>query len=261
MGESKTNSLIIKCHDFEKAKKEIKKFSEQAVTGLNLKRVGNSKSVGKFITDVFSLRGFGLDHQVTGEELNELTSQIQRHLHNINGTQIKLIKEFGEIYNALEALDREYIQAILVSIRTTEETSEGIKNTQKEIEKILENQKRTLGILEKFKNKLEDYAHLEDIDKIWQDYQKLHQEINVLSENDKKHTLQILESKEQNKKFIDSIQKDKEEIKKNVVNIAQTTDSSISLLTKKIKYAYWIVICTIGLVATELILLLTGVIQ
>lgn len=128
--------LVIQYHDFENAKKEIKKFSEQTTTDLDLTKVDESKGVGEFLGDWFLGRGIGTDHLVKGEELNDLTSQIQTHLHSINNTQIKLIKEFGQVYSALEALDKDYIQAILVSIKATEETSEGIQKTQEQIKRL-----------------------------------------------------------------------------------------------------------------------------
>lgn len=173
--------LVIQYHDFEKAKKEIKTFSEQTTTDLDLKRVDNSKGVGEFLGDWFFGRGVGLDHKVTGKELNDLTSQIQTHLHSIKNTQITLIKEFGQVYSALEALDKDYIQAILVSIKATEETSEGIQKTQEQIKKIVENQRKTLEELKKFKQKLDGYTHLGDIDKIWSDCQKWHQDMASLT--------------------------------------------------------------------------------
>ena len=177
------SELVIQYHDFEKAKKEIKEFSEQTTTDLDLKRVDESKGVGEFLGDWFWGRGIGKDHLVKGEELNDLTAQLQTHLHSINNTQIKLIKEFGQVYSALEALDKDYIQAILVSIKATEETSEGIQKTQEQIKKIVENQRKTLEELKKFKQKLDGYSHLGDIDKIWKDFQKSHQEITSLSKD------------------------------------------------------------------------------
>lgn len=189
--------LVIQYHDFENAKKEIKKFSEQTTTDLDLKRVDDSKGVGEFLGDLFLGRGIGKDHLVKGEELNALTSQIQTHLHSINNTQIKLIKEFGQVYSALEALDKDYIQAILVSIKATEETSEGIQKTQEQIKKIVENQRKTLAELKKFKQKLDGYAHLGDVDKIWGDCQKWHQEMVSLS---KDISMATEHNKENNKK-------------------------------------------------------------
>lgn len=175
------SKLVIQYHDFENAKKELKKFSEHTTTDLDLKRVDDSKGVGAFLGDWFLGRGIGLDHKVTGEELNDLTSQIQTHLHSINNTQIELIKEFGQVYSALEALDKDYIQAILVSIKATEETSQSIQKIQGQIKKNVENQRKTLEELKKFKQKLDSYAHLGDIDKIWDDCQKWHDNITKLS--------------------------------------------------------------------------------
>ena len=40
---------LIQYHDFENAKEEIKKFSEQTTTYLELKKVDNSKGVGEFL--------------------------------------------------------------------------------------------------------------------------------------------------------------------------------------------------------------------
>lgn len=172
--------LVIRYKDFENAKKAIKNFSEQTKTELDLKRVKDSKGVGEAVRDFFLLRGIGLNHKVNGKELNELTSQIQSHLHSINNTQIKLIKEFSQVYSALEALDKDYIKAILVSIKATEETSQSIQETQGQIKQMVENQRKTLEELKRFKQKLDGYAHVEDIDKIWSDCQKWYGEINEL---------------------------------------------------------------------------------
>lgn len=175
------NDVIIKKHDFEQVKNEIKEFSEQTTPDLDLIKVDDSKNIGEIIGDIFLGRGFGLDHNVTGEELNELTSQIQKNFHCINSTQIKLIQEFGKVYNALDALDRDYIQAILVSINATKKTSESIQETQTQIKKMVENQKKTIEKLNQFKHRLDGYAHLEDIDNIWEKYFQCYDELKNLS--------------------------------------------------------------------------------
>lgn len=117
------------------------------------------------------------NHKVTGAELNGLTSQIQKHLIDINTIHGKFIKEFGQVYNALEALDKDYIQAILISIKATEATSQGIADTQKEIKQIVDGQRKTLEVLKKFKEKLDSYAHLGDIDKLWSNFNKWNNEM------------------------------------------------------------------------------------
>lgn len=177
----KMSDLVIKYHDFESAKKKIKEFSEQTITDLNFKKVDDFKGVGEWLGDLFLGGGIGLDHKITGLELNELTAQIQSHLSLMNNTQIKLVKEFGQVYSALEALDKDYIQEILKSIQATEEVSKSIQETQTQIKKIVEYQRDTLLELEIFKHKLDGYAHLGDIDDIWGEGQKAYKEINTLS--------------------------------------------------------------------------------
>jgi hypothetical protein len=172
--------LVIKFHDFEKAKNEIKEFSEHTATDFDLHMVDDTKSGGEFWGDIFLGRGLGRSHKVNGEELNNLISEVQTHLIDINSTQVKLIKEFGQVFSALEALDKDYIKAILISIKATEETSQSIKEKQIQIDKIVVNQKKTLEKLLKFKQKLDSYEHLNDIDKIWRDCQSWYKEIKTL---------------------------------------------------------------------------------
>lgn len=164
------SKLIIKTHDFEVAKKGLKEYSIKKAEELELNTV---KSDGGF---------FGLgDHKVTGDELNNRLVTIQQYLIDFNNTNNRTIKEFGQVYSALEALDKDYIQAILISIKATEKTSKGIQVTQNQIKKIVDDQKKTLEVLKKFKQKLDSYAHLGDIDKIWNDYQKWHEDITILA--------------------------------------------------------------------------------
>lgn len=153
------DELVIKKHDFELAKKRLKEFSQKKTKGLKIDTV---KTSGGFC-------GLG-NHKVTGDELNSRLSVIQDYLIDINNKNNETIKEFGQVYSALEALDKDYINAILISIKATEETSKRIETTQKQIKKIVDDQKKTLEVLKKFKQKLDSYNHLEDIDKIWNYY-------------------------------------------------------------------------------------------
>lgn len=161
--------LVIKTHNFELAKKNLREFSQKEAKDLQIKTVDED---GGFL-------GLG-NHKVTGEELNERIATIQQHLIALNETNNKAIKEFGEVYKALESLDKEYIQAILISIKATEETSNGIAAAQQKIAQIIDDQKKTLEILKKFKQKLDGYAHLGDIDKIWSDCQMWHTDSSAL---------------------------------------------------------------------------------
>ena len=153
------NNVIIKTHDFEVAKNGLKRFSQKSESDLELDSV--SESGGLF--------GWG-DHKVTGAELNRRLSTIQTHLIDINKINIDTVKEFGQVYDAFEALDRDYIPAILMSIKAAEKANVEVKEAQADIGRILDNQKKTLEILKGFQKKMESYKHISDIDKLWGDF-------------------------------------------------------------------------------------------
>lgn len=162
--------LIIKKHDFEASKNQLKVFSEQTPKDLELRKVEIS---GGF---------FGLgDHTVTGNELNSLTTQIQDYLIDFNSLHTKFIKEIGQVYNALEALDKDYIQAILIAIKAAEKANNEVKVAQGDITKTIELQKKTINVLKQFKEKIGSYEHLEDVDKLWNASLKIREEISSIN--------------------------------------------------------------------------------
>ena len=181
MKEDRNTELVeIKTHNFEISKNKLKNFSEETQTDFELDRVKNNDDI-----DIFKW----FDHGVTGKELNKLISQIQKYFFDINNTQIKIIKEFGEVYNTFESLDKEYIKATLLSIEGIKKTNEKleenihkINKSQNDIEKILDNQKSTLSAIIKFKNKIENYG----IEEIKENIKKL--------ENSQKEISDILTS-------------------------------------------------------------------
>lgn len=162
--------LIIKTHDFEASKNQIKVFSEQTKTDLELRKVDIS---GGFL-------GLG-DHKVTGYELNSLTTQIQDYLIDFNSVHTKLIQEFGQVYNALDALDKDYIQAILIAIKAAEKVNNEVKIAQGDITKTIELQKKTITVLKQFKEKIESYEHLGDVDKLWDASLIIREEISLIN--------------------------------------------------------------------------------
>ena len=164
------SDINIKTHDFEASKNQIKVFSEQTPLDLKLDKVDTD---GWF---------FGLgDHNVTGHELNNVTTQIQRYLIDFNSLNITFIKEFGQVYNALEALDKDYIQAILIAIKAAEKANNEARVAQGDITKTIELQKKTITVLKQFKEKIERHKHLGDIDKMWTDSQKLQKDVAAIS--------------------------------------------------------------------------------
>ena len=201
------NKIIAK--EFNRCKENLKLFSEQIEGDLSLSRVD---------TDWFW--GFG-SHTVTGEELNRLTSQIQNYLIGFNNINNKIIREFSAIYNTFNALDNEYIKNIMHSIKKSNEainkanlglieaekriediketngkieiTQNNIKiiqdklqNAQQNIDKNVEIQKKVIEGLSQFKTRIDSYRHLEDIDNMWNDLEKIENSLYILEEYQKK---------------------------------------------------------------------------
>ena len=163
-----TGELVIKTHNFEDAKRRLKEVSEKKIEGFKINIVGTKD---KFLF----LEG---EHKVTGDEFNSRIKAINQHLTNLHTKTYENNKEFGEVYNALEALDKDYIAVILTSINAIEEVS---KHMREEIDTIKEVQKKTLENFQKFKQELKM-----DIDEISNESQMRHKEVSSLSKELKK---------------------------------------------------------------------------
>lgn len=153
----------IKRHDFGKAKNEIKILSENVSADLE-------------ITPIQETNWIGFDCDVTAKEFNKQMREIQIKFISINSRQIKLTKGFEEVYKALEILDKDYIDGILLSIKATNEATKSIKKNQEWLERESAIQGATIEKLKKLK------AQFDNVDKIWIDCQKWHQEMSALSE-------------------------------------------------------------------------------
>lgn len=145
--------LQISNHDFNAAKEQLKKFAEQDVKELKFDKVRTHE-------DIFGLEW--AEHGVTGKELNSLIEKLQNYFSNVYDRDQNLIKEFGEVYKALEALDKDYIQAILTSVSAIKKTNEKLSIDQERIDQTIEKQKATLIALKQFKEKVS--AQLSEID-------------------------------------------------------------------------------------------------
>ena len=191
MATKKKNEGIVVKHDFEKAKKELQKFSKETTTPKELSKVDTNGGL------------FGwFSHKVTGSELNILTSEIQEYLIGFNKLHVKIIKEFGQVYTAFESLDRDYIKAIQVNMDAILKTNMELKDAQADIKDVIAVQKKTLDVLKKFKEKLEKYQHLEDIDKLWKNQQTLEEKFKN-HQKDTKETELFLKSLKTSKHLTD----------------------------------------------------------
>ena len=239
------NEIAIKQHSFEIAKNRLKEFSEKTETNFELKGVD---------TDGFFPFS---DHRVTGKEFNEKLVDILKYFTTINETNNKIIKEFREVYNALDVLDKDYITSIVANVKAIEKTSNDVRiqqNILKQHNEKLENQQNKLDIhqveinksvesiskivsaLKIFKDKLEEYRHLNDIDQIWRDIEN---HSSILAESKKKEEQFLINLKTieiANNDIIkqqDTLKKEKEKLEKQYIKLdthQSETDKNITIL-------------------------------
>ena len=153
--EQETIEINISNHDFDEAKEHLKEFAEQSQDELYFDTVRTHE-------DFF---GFEFaEHGVTGKEFNTLVEQTQNYISKFYDNQQTLIEEFGQVYKALEALDKDYIQAILSSVAAIDHTNKKILKEQARIDKTIEKQASTLQVLKQFKEKFNENNHKETIE-------------------------------------------------------------------------------------------------
>lgn len=143
--EQETIEINIRKHDFDEAKEHLKEFAEQSQDELYFDKVRTHE-------DFF---GFEFaEHGVTGKEFNTLVEQTQNYISKFYDNQQALIEEFGQVYKALEALDKGHIQAILSSVAAIDHTNKKILKEQVRIDKTIEKQKATLVAFSNLKRNL-----------------------------------------------------------------------------------------------------------
>jgi hypothetical protein len=173
--------MEVKRHSFQLAKSRLNDFTTKSEAEFSIDKVEKERG--------FLRLG---NHKVTGDELNIRLSDIQKNFVDINKSHNNFIKEFREVYNALDALDEEYIASILSNVRAIEKTSSDVRVQQDvlkehhdnllkqqskldahqiEIEKNVTNISKIVKSLRAFKENLDSYEHLKDIDKFYDEYQ------------------------------------------------------------------------------------------
>lgn len=171
--EQEKFEINISQHDFDEAKEHLKEFAEQSQDELYFDKVRTHD-------DFFGIEF--AEHGVTGKEFNTLVEQTQNYISKFYDNQQTLIEEFGQVYKALEALDKDYIQAILSSVAAIDHTNKKILKEQARIEKTIENQKVTLLALKQFKEKFDEDSKKDFIEKHEEQISKLDDRIESLED-------------------------------------------------------------------------------
>jgi len=181
----------------------------------------SSFSTDTSLTTVATTGGFlGLfNHHVTGEELNNLIEEIEKHIINQNKGLLNHHQEFRDVYELFATLNGEYLTKIMCNfeiafkaLEEARETSErldeqqtDIRAAQQDIEQLIRNQKITIQALSNNINKINS-----KIDGV--EHSALEQKNNlkkVLADLSK-----LKQSLEQQKSNIQAIQSFKEKLEK-----------------------------------------------
>lgn len=150
MSDTRDGAIVVKRQNFDNAMRSIKSYADGAKRPASLNRV--SVSGGPF--------GW-FDHKVTGDELNNIVSQLEDQLISLNNFDIGMLDTFKDIYKALDSLDREHISGILAAANAAKAASDTANKNVNQISQIVE-------VLKKFKSDLDKLEHLMDVDKAWE---------------------------------------------------------------------------------------------
>ncbi|MCC2446271.1 hypothetical protein OCB02_15905 [Bacillus cereus] len=182
-----TGIVTTRSNVFNEKKNKLKAFSENLPEEADLPSVPISGGL------------FGLfNYDVTGSDFNRLTESIQDKMCEQNEIIRRTIKEFNTIYDTFSALDKEYIQGILVSLKAAEEANskalkgiEGVQENQNEIKQIINQQKQVIQVLKNFKEKIEKIEHLADVDKIFTIFSTMQSNVEAVEENIEAQELRV----------------------------------------------------------------------
>ena len=99
-----------------------------------------------------------VNKNVTGKEMNEFVNKVQAAFIESNQASIKIIREFKEIYNVFEVLDKQYItyfESAIQNLNTVSEKATFASNSaidaQKDIKKTVEALRQTIVQLSAYK--------------------------------------------------------------------------------------------------------------
>jgi len=183
--------FTIETHNFEEAKNQLEKFSKEVSAYTNL---------SKFDEDCGPFGWFNRD--ASAKDLNTLTSEIKDSLISIKRTQVDTFEGLGQVYKALEALDKEYIRGIIVAVEAATKASNQAKDAADEakrntidIGQLIKAQDQTIEKLLKFKEQIEKIEYIQNVEKIQNDIQNNKKQIESIqsniNENEKKNAERI----------------------------------------------------------------------
>lgn len=227
LNNEETEIVTTRFSVFNENKNKLKEFSENLPKEAELPRVPYSGGL------------FGLfNYDVTGSDLNSLTQSIQDKMIEQNKVLVRTIEEFNTIYDTFSALDKEYIQGILVSLKAAEEANakalegiEGVQVNQFEINQIITQQKQVIQVLKKFKERIEKIEHLTEVDKIFDDVSIMQSNVKAIETKIETQELTVIDITNEMKALLSSqsvFQDNFDHLKEDQVKQFQTLEELIS---------------------------------
>ena len=214
MAEVKTEEIVVKRQNFDKAMQSIDTFAKSSNKSTALKSVEGGM--------------FGV---ITEKKLNDFVSKLNTVLIDLKKFDLGTLDIITDIYKALDALDKDHISGILIAANSAKVASDKANKNVEAIDKIIK-------VLQKFKESLEKMEHLMDVDKAWGILEEHKEAIKALSDYNKKisalkHLNDIDKLWEENKGHSENISA----IKETLDTIHKTIDKhsdEISDIAKKI---------------------------
>jgi DNA repair exonuclease SbcCD ATPase subunit len=228
-----TTNVSTRGEGFNKKKNELKAFSKKLPKEAELPSVPVTGGL------------FGwFNYDVTGSDLNRLTESIQDKMIEQNKVLVRTIQEFNTIYDTFSALDKEYIQAILVSLKAAEEANqkaikgiEGVEVNQIEIKQMINQQKQVIQVLQSFKEKIERIEHLTDVDTIFAIYSTMQEHVTAIEAKIEAQELRMADLTDETKTLLSSqtvFQENLNHLKEDQSKQIHTVKQQVSIQNKSI---------------------------
>lgn len=244
----------VRRHDFQEAKANIKLFSEKIIDRPEFESVATETLYGL------------MSRSVKGSELNERISKIQYHFININDQIIEIKRQFGNVYETFESLDKDYIEGMLASIGAASKASEQALEAAEEAKKVSNDVKRSLQIHVAIIDKLEKekiysesrFATTQsEIDQV---KATVSQRFEILGKLIASQSNSLTEIRKQqvnrNEEFISQIERIMNETTENEQRCRNKYLEQSAIFSKKLRKAY-ILLGIFGLIATANLILTT----
>jgi hypothetical protein len=164
MSEELEIQVLAKSERFNEKKEALKAFSEE---------IPEQKDLPTVPTNDPMLGFFGMEYDVKGQHLNELSQAVQDRMIKQNDHIKKIIQEFNTIYETFQLLDDDYIKRISESLIAAKEANNKAMQGLHEIEEyqtgnkkllddVFKQNKDLIDILKKHHKKLEELEQLEE---------------------------------------------------------------------------------------------------